>query len=94
MDLEKYVTVADAARMLNRSIPMISHLCRGGRFANATKLSTGAWLIPREEVLSYKPMKRGVKPGTNTKKAKLAAERAAILEQAKGTPERDHREGT
>jgi hypothetical protein len=30
-------------------------------------------------------MKRGVKPGTQTKKAKLAAEKAAILEQAKET---------
>ena len=28
----------------------------------------------------------GVKPGTQSKKARLAAERAAILEKAKGTP--------
>jgi hypothetical protein len=85
MELDEYVTIAEAAKMLGKSVPMISHLCRGGRFANAVKLSTGAWLIPRESVLNYKPMKRGVKPGTQTKKGKLAAEKAAILEAAKSS---------
>jgi hypothetical protein len=87
MDLTEYMTVSEAAQLLNKSVPMISHLCRGGRLANAVKLSTGAWLIPRESVLSYVPMKRGVKPGTQTKKQRLAAEKAEILSQAKGAKE-------
>ena len=86
MDLSEYVTIAEAAKMLGRSVPMISHLCRERRLPNATKLTTGAWLIPRESVLNYKPNKRGVKPGTQSKKAKLAklaAEKAEILAKAK-----------
>ena len=91
MDLAEYMTVAEAAKTLSKSIPMISHLCREGRLTNAVKLTTGAWLIPRESVLSYKPMKRGVKPGTQSKKAKLAAEKAAILEAAaKGANQDEH----
>jgi hypothetical protein len=39
-------------------------------------------------MICYKPMKRGVKPGTQAKKAKLAAEKAAVLEAAKSS----HRE--
>jgi hypothetical protein len=85
MDLMEYMTVAEVAKMLNKSIPLITHLCRGGRLTNAVKLTTGAWLIPRESVLRYKPMKRGVKPGTHTKAQRLAAEREDILRQAAGT---------
>jgi hypothetical protein len=89
MDLSEYMTVSEAAKTLNKSVPMISHLCRGGRLANAVKLSTGAWLIPRESVLNYAPMKRGVKLGTQTKKAKLAAEKTAILEAARAPTEEE-----
>jgi hypothetical protein len=81
MDLTEYMTVAEAAKMLNKSIPLITHLCREGRLTNAVKLTTGAWLVPRESVLSYKPMKRGVKPGTHTKAQRLAAEKAELLKQ-------------
>ena len=42
-------------------------------------------MIPREAVMNHKPLPPGVKPGTQSKKAKLAAERAEILEQAKVT---------
>jgi hypothetical protein len=83
MELTEYMTVSEAARTLKKSVPLITHLCREGRLPNAEKLSTGAWLIPRESVLNYQPMKRGVKPGTQSKQAKLAAEKAAILEAAK-----------
>jgi hypothetical protein len=34
-------------------------------------------------------MKRGVKPGTQTKKQRLTAEKAAILEQAKESHRRE-----
>jgi excisionase family DNA binding protein len=89
MDLAEYMTVAEAAKTLNKSVPMISHLCRDGRLTNAVKLTTGAWLIPRESVLNYKPMKRGVKPGTQSKKAKLASGRIAFLAEAKGAKDED-----
>jgi hypothetical protein len=72
--------------MLGKGINLIAKLCQFGRLPGAEKIGN-AWLIPRASVLSYTPMKRGVKPGTQTKKQRLAAEKAAILEQAKGTQE-------
>jgi hypothetical protein len=74
MDLEEYMTVAEAAKKLKKSVPMISHLCRGGRLSGVVKLTTGAWLIPRASVESYTPGKRGPR----TKKERLAEEMADI----------------
>ena len=82
---ENYVTTVQAAELLGKGINLIAKLCQDGRMPGAEKVGN-AWLIPRASVLSYKPNKRGVKPGTQRKKSKLAAERAAILEKAKGTP--------
>jgi excisionase family DNA binding protein len=79
---EKYVTVEEAAELANRKTSLIRVLCREGRFPHAVKMGN-AWIIPRDEIEAYRPAKRGVKP----RKAKLAAEKAAILAQAKGTKE-------
>jgi hypothetical protein len=76
---ENFVTSVQAAEMLGKGINLIAKLCQSGRLPRAEKIGN-AWLIPRESVLNYKPMKRGVKPGTQTKKTKLAAEKSAILE--------------
>ena len=78
---ENYVTAVQAAELLGRGIRIVAKLCQDGRLTGAEKVGN-AWLIPRASVLNYQPGKRGVKPGTQTKKAKLAAERAAILERA------------
>jgi hypothetical protein len=83
---ENFVTALQAAQMLGKGIRLIANLCQTGRLPRAEKIGN-AWLIPRESVLNYKPMKRGVKPGTRSKRAKLAAEKTAILEAAKGTKE-------
>jgi len=79
---ENYVTAMQAAELLGRGIRIVAKLCQEGRLAGAEKIGN-AWLIPRTSVLNYKPQKRGVKPGTQSKKAKLATERAAILAKAK-----------
>ena len=84
-ELENYITAPEAGEMLGLKKARIGQLCRAKRFDGAIKVGD-AWMIPRESVLNHKPMKRGVKPGTQSKKARLAAERAAILEKAKGTP--------
>ena len=81
-DIEKnYVNAPEAAKLLNVSRSRIGKLCLAGRFQDALKIGT-SWIIPREAVLNHKPLPPGVKPGTQSKKAKLAAERAAILEKA------------
>ena len=82
-ELEKnYVTAPEAGEMLNLKKARIGQLCRAGRFEGAIKVGD-AWIIPREAVLNHEPLPPGVKPGTQTKKAKLAAECAEILKQAK-----------
>jgi hypothetical protein len=83
IDIENYITVVEACSLMEKAASMVARLCQTGKLPGAKKISN-TWLIPRESVLNYKPMKRGVKPGTRSKKAQLAAERAAILEQAKG----------
>jgi hypothetical protein len=74
---DNYATVDEAAEIAHRKASLIRVLCRDGRFPGAVKMGN-AWIIPREEIEAYQPAKRGVKP----KSAKLAAEKAAILEKA------------
>jgi hypothetical protein len=76
---ENYVGASEAGKMLNITRSRIGKLCLAGRFPGAVKISN-SWIIPREAVSNHKPLPPGVKP----RKAQLAAERAAILEQAKG----------
>ena len=78
-----YLTVTQAAKELKKTTGWIRLLCINGVLKGAEKVDVSNWLIPRESVLNYKPNKRGVKPGTQSKKAKLAAERAAFLASAK-----------
>ena len=79
---EDYLSVTEAANVMGKGRNLVGKLCRAGRFSGAVQIGT-TWIIPREAVLNYTPGKRGVKPGTPSKKAKLAAERAAILEKAR-----------
>ena len=83
-ELKNYITAPEAGEILGLKKARIGQLCRAGRFNGAVKVGD-AWMIPREAVLSHKPLPPGVKPDTQSKKAKLAAERAEILEQAKVT---------
>jgi hypothetical protein len=83
VDLDEYVTITEAARLLNKTVGMVGRLCRAGKFLGAEKKGSAAWLIPRASVLNYTPGPRGPKP----KRAKLAAEKTAILEAAKETKE-------
>ena len=77
-----YISAPEAGEILKLGRNQIGKLCRAGRFGGAAQIGN-AWIIPREAVLNYKPGKRGVKPGTQRKKAKLAAEKAAYLAKAK-----------
>jgi hypothetical protein len=81
-DIEEYVTSAEASEMVGKAARFIAQLCQDGKLPGAQKIAK-TWLIPRESVLNYKPGPRGPKP----RKARLAAEKAAILAQAKGTKE-------
>jgi diadenosine tetraphosphate (Ap4A) HIT family hydrolase len=83
MDLEEYMTVAEAAKKLKKSIPLIGHLCRNGKLSGVIKMTTGAWLIPRASVESYQPGKRGPR----TKREKLTEELDGIRAEIENSEE-------
>ena len=73
--------------MLSRR--QIHHLCVQGKLA-AQKVGT-VWLVSRKSIEAYKPEETGfavVWKKRRAQKAKLAAECAAILEEAKGAVEK------
>ena len=77
---EEYVSIPEAAEILNLKRNRVGVLCREGRFPGAVKIANN-WVIPREVVASHKPLPPGVKP----LKTKLAAEKAGYLAKARGT---------
>ena len=77
-ELRNFITAPEAGEILGLKKARVGQLCRAGRFDGAIKIGD-AWMIPREAVLNHKPLPPGVKP----KKARLAAERAEYLGQAK-----------
>jgi excisionase family DNA binding protein len=74
-----YITTAEASEIYGKSESMIARLCQYGRLPGIKKVGK-TWLIPREAMENYTPMKRGPR----TKKEKLSAEldgiKAAISE--------------
>jgi len=79
IDKKDYVSVTEASEMLGLQRARTGVLCREGRFPGAIKVGN-SWIIPRKAVENHKPLPPGVKP----KQSRLAAEKAAFLEQAKG----------
>jgi hypothetical protein len=77
MELNEYVTITEAAQILDKTVSMIGRLCRAGKLSGAEKKGNAAWLIPRASVESYAPGKRGPR----TKKEKLAGDLAGIREE-------------
>jgi hypothetical protein len=76
-DIEEYVTSTEASEMIGKAARFIAQLCQDRKLPGAKKIAK-TWMIPRESVLNYTPGPRGPKP----KKAKLSAEKAAILAAA------------
>jgi hypothetical protein len=74
MDLDEYITITEAAQILDKTVSMIGRLCRAGKLFGAEKKGNAAWLIPRASVEAYRPAKRGAKP----RKEKLSGELAGI----------------
>jgi hypothetical protein len=86
MNLDEYITITEAAQMLDKTVGMIGRLCRAGKLPGAEKKGSAAWLIPRASVESYRPAKRGAKPRKEKIKAELEIIRAEMAEtkQAEG----------
>ena len=78
---KEFMTVAEASCIMGKGMNFIGKLCRAGRFPGAVKMGN-SWIIPRESVLNHKPLP----PGVKSQKAKLAAERVSILQQANAMP--------
>lgn len=58
--IEDYLTSVEAGELIGRGKNMIAKLCQAGRLPGAKKIGLN-WLIPRESVLAYQPLKRGRK---------------------------------
>jgi excisionase family DNA binding protein len=81
MNLDEYITITEAAQILNKTVSMIGRLCRAGKLSGAEKKGNAAWLIPRAAVESYTPGKRGPR----TKKERLTGELADIRAELAAT---------
>lgn len=79
---EKYVTTAEAAEMLGRGANLIAKLCQAGRLPGAEKIGN-TWMIPRESVENYTPMKQRGRTKAERRAAELACIRAELAEIAK-----------
>jgi excisionase family DNA binding protein len=71
-----YMTIEEAATLSGRKISMISRLCREGRLSGVIKMGA-QYLIPRQSIESYTPMRRG----RRTNKERLAADLSGIREE-------------
>ena len=80
---DDYVSVHDAAIMLNVDRTRVNRLLYQGRFEGAVKIARN-WVIPREAVENFQRLKPGVKSKTKRQKAEDEAMMAAVREQLKG----------
>lgn len=58
MELNNYVSVAEAAEIMKKSVNLVGKLVRNGRLEGAKKVGKMGWLIPLESVLNYRPQKQ------------------------------------
>ncbi|MDR0616697.1 MAG: hypothetical protein LBG29_07815, partial [Synergistaceae bacterium] len=65
--------------LAKRKTSLIRVLCREGRFPGAVKMGN-AWIIPKGEVETYRPAKRGVKSHKEQLAAELAGIRAGLTD--------------
>ena len=56
--LEGYMTVREAAQLIDRSESLVRKLCSGGRIEGVVKIGTN-WLIPKNAILHYTPGPKG-----------------------------------
>jgi hypothetical protein len=83
MGLDEYITITEAAQILDKTVSMIGRLCRAGKLHGAEKKGNAAWLIPRASVETYTPGKRGPR----TKKERLSGELAGIRKEIENSKE-------
>ena len=70
----EYMTVAEAAKILNRTKQCIAKLCLTGKIVGARKFGERVWMIPTQSVLEFKPIPQGRPRGTSNKEKKRQAE--------------------
>lgn len=63
MDISKYRTVTQVAKILHRNRSSVTRMCQKGVFPHAEPLDIG-WLIPESEIDLGRALKPGAKPKT------------------------------
>ena len=66
---DELVSTTEAAEILKLSTARIKILCSQSRFEGAEKIGRN-WIIPRQSLLNYTHLKRGVKPKKSINKIK------------------------
>lgn len=79
---EKYVTTMEAAKILGKGSNLIAKLCQAGRLVGAEKIGN-TWMIPRESIENYIPMRQRGRTREERLTAELATIRAELAETAK-----------
>ena len=85
---DEYMSVHDAAMMLNIDRSRINRLLNQGRFDGAVKIARN-WVIPRKSVENFKRLPPGVKSRTKQQHEEDKAMMAAVREQLKGAVKND-----
>ena len=58
VDLEKYITANEAAKIIKKTSDYVRKLCANGEIEGAIKFGS-AWIIPREAIEKFPPKLRG-----------------------------------
>lgn len=58
MDIGDYISVAEAAEIMQKDPSLVQKMCRAGKLDGATKKGRD-WLIPRKSAENYTPGPRG-----------------------------------
>ena len=58
LDLEKYITANDAAKIMSKTSDYVRKLCAKGEIVGAIKFGS-VWLIPKDAIEKFTPKLRG-----------------------------------
>lgn len=88
MDVEDFVSVAEAVEISGYDRMHIALLCRQGRLPGARKMGS-QWIIPRKALQEYMPAPPGPRPGSKrVKEDPLEAELKEAIARGKARKER------
>jgi hypothetical protein len=65
MTLDEYITITEAAKILNKTVSMVGRICRAGKFEGAEKKVTRLGLFPAPPSKPTRPASAALAPRKN-----------------------------